>query len=1265
MQFIKNTIYIILLLIIGQSNMLGQGPITFNIGSASGMVGDIVCVDVTVEGFDNVASMEWFNRWNSNVVLLDTILVDNSAMNANGMNLLPVSSFNFLEATPKYGKFTWFDPATTGVSLVDGAILYTICFELIGDPCETSIVDITGGDNEISIEIAVGTDSSVELPLSDIIINPGLITIDPAGYVISESHCSSDDNGDTGSITFAGAGGTGPYSWTVSGNGVNQSNLPGEEIEDCETATVDGLPPGQYTITFTDANNVIRNEIVEISTNSSFPFILSLDSMNPTCFDKNNGEISIDNINGGDGPFSYAWSNSQFGESIEDLVPGEYALTITDINGCTTSASTELAVDTLQVSIEVISDPSCNGGSNGVVSFTASGGTAYANGGYDYDIDGVDPTFYFSNGSEIPNQYIVGNLFEGCFSAVVVDALGCQSDPAEFCLEAGSFSTLVVDTTNVSCFGACDGSVLLTAGSTGNFTFQVSDGNGGALLGISGATTFSASNLCPGTYDAIVTNSSDGCFVDTSFTITEPLLLELSVVDSVGPGCGGGDGMITFEALGGTEPYDFIWDDAFDQSTRENMPGGTYSVTVSDFNGCRDSIMWTFAEGGDIGLTAGVLNAVSCESAQDGSVRATVSAAGSFTYTWEDNDGASLGTGEIITNLGGGIYFVTATDGECTDTTSVILAPGQTPAAAVTMVPPLCSNSTDGMLTATLLEGVAPAMFSWSQPPSTAIISNGAIVTGGVGIYNLNIVDANGCESDELFEIMTSPDSLQVVISDQTENICFGSCNGGATFTASGGPAGTGEYTFIISGNPVVASGGVATVSDLCAGTNFVIVIDGVCSSDTMFFDVMDADEILIDIDNSTLNPPACDGGNDGSISVVVTGGNPSNYDLLWLNEGIMGTDLTGLQTGEYILQITDGNGCIVNDTVDLITPDPLTVEVDLLITTSVTCSSDSNGQIGLITTGGNAGELTYTWSPDVSDSSIASNLSPGIYSVTVSDVNGCTAETSYEFTSAPPIDFSLPTPEEPECFGGTTCISVTDVTGGVGGGYSYTVANGTPLIPIDSCFEVFANTYTITVFDSTGCSAAQDITIDQPSQVTVDVGEDIMIDLGESSEPVSAFIVSELDVDSIAWTPDVDIECNTVDCQIVTFSPNQSTTYTITVTDENGCLATDDITVIVDLARNVYIPNIFSPNSNNTNDHFQVVTGSGVVSINYLKIYDRWGTLVHLEENYMPNDTEHIGWDGSLNGGLAETGVYVFISEVEFVDGVSIVYKGDVTLLR
>jgi gliding motility-associated-like protein len=118
-------------------------------------------------------------------------------------------------------------------------------------------------------------------------------------------------------------------------------------------------------------------------------------------------------------------------------------------------------------------------------------------------------------------------------------------------------------------------------------------------------------------------------------------------------------------------------------------------------------------------------------------------------------------------------------------------------------------------------------------------------------------------------------------------------------------------------------------------------------------------------------------------------------------------------------------------------------------------------------------------------------------------------------------------------------------------------------------------------------------------------------------------------------------------------------------VTDENGCLATDDITVIVDLARNVYIPNIFSPNSNNTNDHFQVVTGSGVVSINYLKIYDRWGTLVHLEENYMPNDTEHIGWDGSLNGGLAETGVYVFISEVEFVDGVSIVYKGDVTLLR
>ncbi len=156
--------------------------------------------------------------------------------------------------------------------------------------------------------------------------------------------------------------------------------------------------------------------------------------------------------------------------------------------------------------------------------------------------------------------------------------------------------------------------------------------------------------------------------LDTMFTIIEPDLLVLIVIDSVGPGCGGGDGMINLRGTGGTEDYIFVWNDAFDQASRMNMEGGNYSVTITDTNGCQDSISFTFAEGGDIGLNAFVCSAITCGGAMDGSICASVNASGTFTFNWEDSDGMNIGTGSQIDGLNGGIYFVTATDGMCTDT---------------------------------------------------------------------------------------------------------------------------------------------------------------------------------------------------------------------------------------------------------------------------------------------------------------------------------------------------------------------------------------------------------------------------------------------------------------------------------------------------------------------------------------------------------------------------------------------------------------------
>lgn len=1266
MSLIRSLIYIAFAVVFFSVEALAQDPITFNIGSASGPQGSTQCIDFTVEDFIQVTSTQFVIRFDPNVVELDTPLVlDNSCLNADGMFGLSLANFNDQEIEDGFMNYIWFDLATTGVTLDDDCVLFTLCFDLIGDPCDETDICIAESSS-VPFEfqqVDLVTGESYELPP---IINKGVITIDPDGYNISTAFCSTDDASNSGSITFSGAGGTGPYEWMIEPGGFSGSNLA-----DCDKVTIDNLAADDYTITLIDANNTVINEIVTISTNSDFPFILTLDGTDPTCFDNDNGSIEVLNIEGGEGPFTYTWSTFEFFEDeLTGLGSGDYSLTVTDVNGCTTSASTSLHVDSLALMLEIVSDPSCDGmTSDGTISLTATGGNPFPGGEYEFEIDGVDGTFYFAATNGFPQSTLIaGNLPEGCFEAVAFDnsAIPCYSDPFEFCLEAGAFSNLDFDITDVSCNGECNGQAVITTSNFTqyNFTLTYPDGT---VVNVTDANTLDEAGLCEGEYQLTVDDVDANCSLDTMFVINAPDLLVLSVIDSVGPGCGGGDGMISFGASGGTEDYTFEWNDSFDQPIRMNMEGGDYSVTVTDANGCSDSIAFSFAVGGDIGLSAIVCQAISCGGAMDGSVCASVNVGGSYTYSWEDSDGMDIGSGTQIDGLGGGIYFVTATDGMCTATDTVFLVPGPTPAVDVVQVDPTCADSNDGTLTATLVSGTSPPEFEWTEPPSLAILSDGAVLLDGVGTYNLHVTDAQGCELDTLIEMTPPTNLIQIDVSNIVANTCFGECGGEATFTASGGSAATGNYVFFISGvdQNIDPGGNVATVDVLCGGENWVYAIDGVCASDTFFFTVPDGEPISLNESTSIIEPPSCAGGDDGMITVEVQGGDNSSYDIFWVNEAISGPTLSGLAAGSYIYEATDGSNCVFTDTIELITPDALEVEVDPFSTTQISCSSDSNGRIGLSVSGGNSGTLTYDWDPDVSEQDFADNLGPGVYSVTVTDSKGCTAETSYELTSADPVQVVFNVPEEPECYGGQTCISIDTAYGGIGNTYTFQV-NVSLSLPIDTCVSVFAGTHSISVSDSSGmCTLDTTIVIGQPEEVIVDLGPDVTINLGESTDPISAFIVSELDVDSIFWNPVSDLECNTLDCQVVTFSPLSTTDYTITVVDENGCSATDDITVEVDLKRNVFFPNIFTPDGDNQNDFFQLATGTGVREVTYFRLYDRWGNMVHEELGYMPDDSLHPGWDGTRNNKEVESGVYVFFAEVLFEDDRRILYKGDVTLIR
>ena len=156
--------------------------------------------------------------------------------------------------------------------------------------------------------------------------------------------------------------------------------------------------------------------------------------------------------------------------------------------------------------------------------------------------------------------------------------------------------------------------------------------------------------------------------------------------------------------------------------------------------------------------------------------------------------------------------------------------------------------------------------------------------------------------------------------------------------------------------------------------------------------------------------------------------------------------------------------------------------------------------------------------------------------------------------------------------------------------------------------------------------------------------------------------------MDSLVWESPFGFTCvDSSFCLDIVVSPLETAPYTLTVFDANGCSGSDQIIIEVDKNRNVYIPNVFSPNGDSFNDVFQPYIGPGVVQINSFTVFDRWGEILHQRSAFIPSSDfqSDDAWDGRFHGKVMNPGVYVYLIEVSFVDGVTLLFRGDVTLLH
>ncbi|MEZ4960012.1 MAG: gliding motility-associated C-terminal domain-containing protein [Saprospiraceae bacterium] len=341
-------------------------------------------------------------------------------------------------------------------------------------------------------------------------------------------------------------------------------------------------------------------------------------------------------------------------------------------------------------------------------------------------------------------------------------------------------------------------------------------------------------------------------------------------------------------------------------------------------------------------------------------------------------------------------------------------------------------------------------------------------------------------------------------------------------------------------------------------------------------------------------------------------------------------------------------NGCDSTHTVTL----EVGSQVSLSLQAQSGCAGQMDGSVEATVVGG-APPYTFQWSIPGQTGSTLSGLQPGQYAVTVTDANGCTAEGGAQLDGAITLDLQMDIADA-SCFGfadGSLSVAANlpDLL------YSF---DGITYQPGTNWANMPAGSYTLFVQNEDGCEWEFPVEIGQPGQVFVSLPADVTIELGETITIQANTVQDSL---LFAWMPPLWLNCD--DCPDPAASPETTTLYTVTVFDQNDCSDSDSILVTVEFLPNVFVPNAFSPNGDGINDVF-FINAKGVVEVQFLQIFDRWGELVFEGSNFPPNDP-FFGWDGTFKGKKMNPAVFAWYAELVFLDGKKRTFKGDLTLLR
>ncbi|MBI4647413.1 MAG: gliding motility-associated C-terminal domain-containing protein [Bacteroidia bacterium] len=1134
----------------------------------------------------------WYdNTWNLEGFLEDTVFPGTQLVPTDTMSI-SISGNDVL----CYGDTS----GNVQVNIVNGMPPFT--FTWSNGQTQTSYsntAQITVPSGVYFVTVTDANDCSLVEQLTIVDLNPEIILNMSATDVL----CTGEN---TGSVTVSATGGTPGYTylWVPSG---------------ATTSTVSNLYAGIYTVTVTDAIGCSRSDSVPVNEPTA-ALSTTISGTNVSCFGGSNGTISL-TVSGGTPGYTYLWNNGSVTEDLNNIPAGDYSVTVTDANGCTTNTGITITDPAQLIATVSGTDVACYGETNGACDLSVTGG--------------VIPYLYQWDNGAITED--ISGLTSGTFVVTVTDANGCTDIASMTITEPSQPLSVNLTATDVLCYGDFSGEVdIIVSGGTPDYTYLWSNG----------ATSDELVLIPAGNYSITVTDAHQ-CTTSDTIQVNQPQGPLASNIIPTHVLCHGyPSGTINLTVTGGTPMYHYLWNTGHTTQDLNAVTAGQYIVFITDANNCTLTDTVIITEPPQLMASISGTN-ILCYGENTGAANLTASGGvPPYIYIWSTGQ-----TTEDISNLTYGFYSVVITDANnCTASASVYLTqPLQPLSGSVIPHDVLCKYGNTGSIDAGVTGGMPGYDYVWSNGSTGQDVANLF-----AGVYSVTISDYNSCTIVFSVTINEPVQALTGIIAG-TDIICHGEYSGSINLMVSGG---TPAYSYLWSNGSHFED-----LNQLPAGNYQVTITDANQCTVTGSAIINEPDELAV----GAINAVYICRGDTALVYVSATGGVPG-YTFYWDN-GMTGSPIavTPVATTYYVVYAVDASGC---------TSDPASAYVYVYTAITATmqqqtfdiCPGDAV-VVQITVNGGNGNYIYYLQTPDTvvtyqTNPFTIHTLESGNYTVLVKDDCNSpqgTVQFSVITHEIPDIIFSADTTqgcppllirfnEQSPPSGQTYEWHFGDVSG---------INTSTLQNPVHIYNEPGIYDVSLTVTSEFGCS-----------QIFVYNGLITIYALPDVSFTADHNSVTLID-------PEVNFENNSHNggishwdfgdgSEAIIHSPSHSYSslgeFTVTLTETNihSCSDSAFMKILVYGDITFYVPTAFSPDDDGLNDEFKVFS-TGVPPENFsMLIYNRWG------EKIFESKDINLAWNGrDHKNRQCKNGVYTWLITYDNELGVQVTKAGAVTIIR